>query len=74
MARSRRILGVLLITVVVGAAAPIGRAHAAADWTVKNAVITAAFVYQTANREQMPPRKPLPRPSPPQRPTTQGLE
>jgi hypothetical protein len=64
---------VLLITLVVGAA-PIGRARAAADWTVKNMVITAAFVYQTANREQMVPRKPLRRPSPPQRPTTQGLE
>ena len=30
---------------------------------MKNAVITAAFVYHTANREQMLPRKPLPRPT-----------
>jgi hypothetical protein len=37
---------------------------------MKNAVITAAFVYHTANREQMLPRKPLPRPTPPPRPTT----
>ena len=35
---------------------------------MKNAVITAAFVYHTANREQLLPRKPLPRPTPP--PTT----
>ena len=27
----------------------------------KNAVIVAAFVYHTANREQLLPRKPLPR-------------
>ncbi len=32
---------------------------------MKNAVITAAFVYHTANREQLLPRKPLPRPTPP---------
>jgi hypothetical protein len=37
---------------------------------MKNAVITAAFVYQTANREQPLPRKPLPKPTPPPRPTT----
>ena len=36
---------------------------------MKNAVITAAFVYHTANREQMLPRKPLP-PAAPPRPTT----
>jgi carboxypeptidase Q len=36
---------------------------------MKNAVITAAFVYHTANREQMLPRKPLPQP-PATRPTT----
>ena len=38
---------------------------------MKNAVITAAFVYHTANREQMLPRKPLPRPATPPRPPTQ---
>jgi hypothetical protein len=32
---------------------------------MKNAVITAAFVYHAANREQMLPRKPLPKPTPP---------
>jgi hypothetical protein len=32
---------------------------------MKNAVITAAFVYHTANREQLLPRKPLPAPPPP---------
>jgi hypothetical protein len=37
---------------------------------MKNAVITAAFVYHTANREQLLPRKPLPRPTPPARPAT----
>jgi carboxypeptidase Q len=37
---------------------------------MKNAVITAAFVYHAANREQMLPRKPMPRPTPPARPTT----
>jgi hypothetical protein len=31
---------------------------------MKNAVITAAFVYHTANREQLLPRKPLPPPAP----------
>jgi hypothetical protein len=31
---------------------------------MKNAVITAAFVYHTANREQLLPRKPLPAPPP----------
>jgi hypothetical protein len=35
---------------------------------MKNAVITAAFVYHTANREQLLPRKPLPPPAP--RPST----
>jgi hypothetical protein len=38
---------------------------------MKNAVITAAFVYQTANREQMLPRKALPKPPAPPRPTSQ---
>ena len=38
---------------------------------MKNAVITAAFVYHTANREQMLPRKALPKPTAPQRPPTQ---
>lgn len=38
---------------------------------MKNAVITAAFVYHTANREQMLPRKPLPRATPPRPPTSQ---
>jgi carboxypeptidase Q len=38
---------------------------------MKNAVITAAFVYQTANREQMLPRKALPKPPTPPRPTSQ---
>jgi hypothetical protein len=28
----------------------------------KNAVIVASFVYHTANRDQLLPRKPLPRP------------
>jgi len=37
---------------------------------MKNAVMTAAFVYHTANREQMLPRKPLPKPTPPPRLTT----
>jgi len=31
---------------------------------MKNAVIVASFVYHTANREQMIPRKPLPKPAP----------
>ena len=31
----------------------------------QNAVIVAAFVYQTANRDEKLPRKPLPRRSPP---------
>jgi carboxypeptidase Q len=39
---------------------------------MKNAVITAAFVYHTANREQQLPRKPLPKPVAPPRPTTQN--
>jgi hypothetical protein len=38
---------------------------------MKNAVITAAFVYHTANREQPLPRKPLPKPTAPARPTSQ---
>jgi len=36
---------------------------------MKNAVIVASFVYDAANREQMLPRKPLPKPQPAQ-PTT----
>ena len=38
---------------------------------MKNAVITAAFVYHTANREQLLPRKPMPRPAPPPRPPSE---
>jgi len=38
---------------------------------MKNAVITAAFVYQTANRDQMLPRKALPKAPAPARPTAQ---
>jgi carboxypeptidase Q len=37
---------------------------------MKNAVITASFVYHAANREEPLPRKPLPKPTPPARPTT----
>jgi hypothetical protein len=37
---------------------------------MKNAVMTASFVYHAANREQMLPRKPLPRPTSPQKPAT----
>jgi hypothetical protein len=37
---------------------------------LKNAVIMASFVYHAANREQMLPRKPLPKPQPAQRPAT----
>ncbi len=37
---------------------------------MKNAVITAFFLYQIANREQMLSREPLPKPTPPARPTT----
>jgi hypothetical protein len=33
---------------------------------MQNAVIVASFVYNTANREQKLPRKPLPKPQPPQ--------
>ncbi len=36
---------------------------------MKNAVITAAFVYQTANREQQLPRKALPKATPPAKPS-----
>jgi carboxypeptidase Q len=32
---------------------------------MKNAVIVASFVYQAANRDQMLPRKPLPKAAPP---------
>jgi carboxypeptidase Q len=32
---------------------------------MKNAVIVASFVYEAANRDQMLPRKPLPKPEPP---------
>lgn len=38
---------------------------------MKNAVITAAFVLQTANRDQMLPRKALPKAPPQARPTSQ---
>lgn len=38
---------------------------------MKNAVITAAFVYHAANRDQMLPRKALPKPPAPARPPTQ---
>ena len=38
---------------------------------IKNAVITAAFVYQTANRDQMLPRKALPKAPTPARTTSQ---
>jgi hypothetical protein len=31
---------------------------------MKNAVIVATFVYQTANRDERLPRKPLPKPQP----------
>jgi hypothetical protein len=37
---------------------------------MKNAVITASFVYHAANREEQLPRKPLPKPTPPERPST----
>jgi len=33
------------------------------------AVIVASFVYMTANRGEMLPRKPLPKPQPPRPPT-----
>lgn len=42
-----------------------------ADDLMKNAVITAAFVYQTANRDQMLPRKALPKAPTTPRPTSQ---
>jgi hypothetical protein len=32
---------------------------------MKNAVIVASFVYEAANRDQMLPRKPLPKAEPP---------
>jgi carboxypeptidase Q len=35
-----------------------------ADDVMKNAVIVASFVYHAANREEMLPRKPLPKPQP----------
>ena len=34
---------------------------------MKNAVIVASFVYEAANRDQMLPRKPLPKPLPPKK-------
>ena len=37
-----------------------------ADDMMKNAVIVASFVYHAANREQMLPRKPMPKPTVPQ--------
>ena len=39
---------------------------------MKNAVITAAFVYHAANREEMLPRKSLPEPTAPPQPTSAG--
>ena len=39
---------------------------------MKNAVVTATFVLQTANRDEMLPRKALPRPAKPATPTSQG--
>jgi hypothetical protein len=36
---------------------------------MQNAVIVATFVYQTANRDEKLPRKPLPRPAAPPRAT-----
>jgi hypothetical protein len=41
------------------------------DDLMKNAVVTAAFVYQTAMRDQMLPRKALPKPTATPRPTSQ---
>jgi hypothetical protein len=38
---------------------------------MRNAVIVATFVYNTANRDEKLPRKPLPKPQPPTRPTSQ---
>jgi hypothetical protein len=40
-----------------------------AEDMMKNAVIVAAFVYQAANRDELLPRKPIPRPAQ-QTPTT----
>jgi hypothetical protein len=37
-----------------------------ADDMMKNAVIVASFVYHAANRDQLLPRKPMPKPSVPQ--------
>ena len=37
---------------------------------MQNAVIVATFVYQTANRDAMLPRKPLPKPTAPPKTTT----
>ncbi len=39
---------------------------------MQNAVIVASFVYNTANREEKLPRKPLPKPTPAARPTSQN--
>ena len=42
---------------------------------MKNAVIVASFVYHAANRDEMLPRKPLPKPTPaPDRPTTPSTQ
>ena len=38
--------------------------HVQASDMMKNAVIVAAFVYHAANRDELLPRKPLPRPLP----------
>jgi hypothetical protein len=37
---------------------------------IKNAVIVASFVYDAANRDQLLPRKPLPKPQPAEKPAT----
>jgi hypothetical protein len=37
---------------------------------MRNAVIVAAFVYNTANRDEKLPRKPLPKPAAPARGTS----
>jgi Zn-dependent M28 family amino/carboxypeptidase len=40
------------------------------DDMMRNAVIVASFVYHAANRDEKLPRKPLPKPTPPPRPST----
>lgn len=41
---------------------------------MKNAVIVASFVYHAANRDELLPRKPLPKPEPPERPAAQTTQ